>query len=32
LVNEDGTIEHIYEGRDGTDRMNLEEMIAWSKA
>ena len=32
LVNEDGSIEHIYEGRDGGDRMNLDDIIAWAKS
>lgn len=32
LVNEDGIIEHIYEGRNGGDRMSLDDIIAWSKS
>lgn len=32
LVNEDGIIEHIYEGRNGGDRMSLDDIIAWSNS
>ena len=32
LVNADGIIEHIHEGRNGDDRMSLDEIIAWSNA